>query len=187
MSRAAYKLGCLSDGVWQEHVHLRLFRNSTSSEKNPRIEATLPDGDPSIFSKLAECMSEPYFLLYLLHTPRGEGNPGRYQSPPLAGEEVKDFLDRLGTYLSSDSRFDLWIHSPSDQATLVWDRHDIIYAYGLLDQFLERLKSLGFCEGLPEIPSPHEHHYRKDFDADASSLLKHWEWSHSELHAEDEQ
>lgn len=122
-----------------------------------------------------------------VHTPRGEGKPGRYQSSPLAGEELKDFLDRFGSFFSSDSRFDLWIHSPTDQATLVWDRHNLIFTYGITAKFLECFKSLKFTEGIPEVPSPHEHYYRKEFDSDASELLDRWDWSYSELRPDDEQ
>ncbi len=187
MLEPAYKIGHLADGIWQERVHPPVFRDSSSRETNPRIEATLPHGDTKVFGKLTECMSEPCIVLYVLHTPRGEGKPGRYQSSPLAGEELKDFLDRFGSFFSSDSRFDLWIHSPTDQATLVWDRHNLIFAYGITAKFLECFKSLKFTEGIPEVPSPHEHYYRKEFDSDASELLDRWDWSYSELRPDDEQ
>ncbi len=187
MANSAYKLGHFSDEIWQEHIHPPVFKYFSSGRKNPKIVATLPHGDPKVFAKLAECMMEPYLVLYVLHTPRGEGKSGRYQSPPLAHDELKNLLDIFGNFFASDSRFDLWIHSPTDQATLVWDRHNLIYAYGIAEKFLECLRYLRFAEGIPEIPATHEHHYRKEFDHEAARLLTHWEWKYSELHPEDEQ
>jgi hypothetical protein len=56
---------------------------------------------------------------------------GRYQSPELEKEEVLSFISEYSSYLSSDSRFDVWFYSPSKQATIVWDRHNLVFVYGL--------------------------------------------------------
>ncbi|GEM_PF-1862570 len=65
MLEPAYKIGHLADGIWQERVHPPVFRDSSSRETNPRIEATLPHGDTKVFGKLTECMSEPCIVLYV--------------------------------------------------------------------------------------------------------------------------
>jgi hypothetical protein len=126
-------------------------------------------------------------LLYVLHTPRGEGEPGRYQSPALSAGEVRAFLEKFSPFLSGDARFDLWAHSPSEGATVVWDRHNQIFAYGPLARFELILQGLGFARGRLEAPGSHQHHYRAEFDSDASLVLQAFEWTHAPLHEEDEQ
>lgn len=176
-----YRLGHLVNGEWVAHVHPTVF------ESGERLVAGVPNGDPTIFGCLVECMEPPYSLLYVLHTPRGEAQPGRYQSAELSISEVKDFLVRYAPFLSADARFDLWAHSPSDGGTVVWDRHDQLFAYGQIERFAEALRSLGFTIGTTSVPVPHEHHYRAEFDLLARQLLTEFDWSYSPLRPEDQQ
>jgi hypothetical protein len=84
-------------------------------------------------------------------------------------------------------RFDLWFFSPSSKATIVWDRHNVAYAYGPIECFEEKLRALGFTDGIPGIPVPHEHHYHAACDEDAKAVLDHFAWRRSDLRPEDEQ
>lgn len=136
---------------------------------------------------MVECLEPSYYLLYVLHTPRGEAPPGRYQSPEVTLAEVVGFLEKFGPFLSADARFDLWAHSPSDNATIVWDRHDQIFGYGPLDRYSSKLVSMGFAPGHPSVPTPHEHYYRVEFDDFAKEIMTAFDWSFSSLHPEDEQ
>lgn len=126
-------------------------------------------------------------LLLALCTPRGEAEAGRYQSHALSLSEVKGFLAKFGAFLSGDARFDIWAHSASDEGTVVWDRHDILFAYGAIEQFSATLRSLGFSEGSPSVPVPHEHHYRAELDQFAEEIMSSFNWSYSPLRPEDEQ
>lgn len=152
-----------------------------------RLAIGVPAGDRLVFSRLLACMHEPLYLLYVLHTPRGEGPPGRYQSPELSQSDVLDFVKRFSLLLGTDARHDIWAHSPEDNATLVWERHNIIYAYGLLDRFESVLTQLGFSRENIDIDFPHQHHYRAENDDDARVVLSYFDWSYTPLRAEDEQ
>lgn len=176
-----YRLGHLINGEWAAHSHPAVF------ECEDRIIAGVPGSDPVIFERMIECLEAPYYLLYVLHTSRGEAQPGRYQSPALSASDIKNFLVQFGPFLSADARFDLWVHSPTDNGTVVWDRHDLLFAYGPLEQFSTTLRSLGFTNGCPSVPAPHEHHYRAEFDHLAKALVMAFEWSYSPLQPEDEQ
>jgi hypothetical protein len=176
-----YRMGHLVNGDWVAHSHLPVF------ESGDRIVAGVPGGDPTIFERMVECLNPPYHLLYVLHTPRGEAQPGRYQSPALSLSDVRDFLVRFSPFLSGDARFDLWAHSPSDSGTIVWDRHNQLFAYGPIERFSTALRSLGFTTGQTSVPSPHEHHYRAEFDNLAKDLVGAFNWSHSPLREEDKQ
>jgi hypothetical protein len=176
-----HRLSHLVDETWQPYRHPRLF------SAGERVLAGVPDSDPEVFGRMLSCLSEPFHLLYVLHTPRGEAEPARYQSPLMSASEVEGFLVRFWHYLSSDSRFDLWAHSPSNGGTVVWDRHDQLFAYGPVEQFSSVLRSLGFREGTTCVPSPHQHHYRAEMDCAARELMESINWSSSPLRPEDEQ
>jgi len=182
-----YKLGHLVSGLWVEHAHPAVFRLPATDEESPRVVAGVPQGDPEVFARLTACLEPPYHLLYVLHTPRGEGAAGRYQSPPLGHAELRAFMAEFGAFLARDARFDLWAHSPAENATVVWDRHNQLFGYGPLDRFAAELRALGFVPGEPEVAAPHEHHYHAGFDAQAAALLRAFDWSFSPLRAEDEQ
>jgi hypothetical protein len=96
-------------------------------------------------------------------------------------------MAQFGAYLSSDARFDLWAYSPTERATVVWDRHNQLFAYGPLEKFTTQLKALGFYGGKADVPVPHQHHYRQEFDVQAAQLLAAVAWSYSPLRPEDEQ
>ncbi|MBU8976384.1 hypothetical protein JI752_009565 [Lysobacter sp. MMG2] len=176
-----HRLAHLVDGQWVAHSYPPVFIAAD------RIVAGVPHGDPRMFAQLIECMEAPYYLLYVLHTPRGEAEAGRYQSPALSLCDINEFLTRFVPFLSADARFDLWAHSPGSEGTLVWDRHNQLFGYGPVDRFSSKLTSLGFFDGTPEVPVPHQHHYRAEFDSLAKEVMTAFEWSYSPLRPEDEQ
>ena len=182
-----YKLDYLSGTEWIEHSFEPKFARVEMQNGSNRINAGVPQGDTEIFERLVSSLESPYFLLYILHTPRGEGEAGRYQSPALSVEQLRSFISKFKPFLSGDARFDIWAHSSSENATVVWDRHNMLYAYGPIEKFSEILRSLGFDDGKPEIPGPHAHNYRKELDVYAKELLSVFDWSWSPLHPEDEQ
>lgn len=182
-----YKLGHLNGDNWIEHFHPATYRLPESEKVRQCLVAGVPRGNPEIFLRLVEALTPPYYLLYVLHTPRGEGLPGRYQSPAVGVVELRHFVTTFKQYLASDARFNFWAHSSVDNATVVWDRHNQIFAYGPLADFVFELKGLGFSEGKVEVPGPHEHYYREEFDVHAALVLKTFDWVHSPLKREDEQ
>lgn len=126
-------------------------------------------------------------MLYVLHTPRGEAKSGRYQSPAVSHREFTSLVDRFAAFLCSDSRFDLWVHSPSDQATVVLDRHNQLFAYGPLGRFEDVLLGIGYEHGDIAVDFPHIHKYMPAFDKDSEALLSWLTWSRTDLRPEDEQ
>lgn len=172
---------------WIPHSHPRHFAAETLSPETNRLRVGVPSGETAVVLNLARCLTPPFYLLYVLHTPRGEGEAGRYQSPQLSLEDVEAFISRFADFLTGDGRFDFWLHSPASEGTLMWDRHDLLYAYGPIEGFREELIQGGYAPGQPHIPTPHRHHYRPEFDADARALLATYPWRYSPLRPEDEQ
>ena len=182
-----HKLSHNLSGEWEEFSFPAVFERERHSSGAERVAFGVPGGDVEVIRSLLRCIDAPIDLLYVLHTPRGEGLPGRYQSPPLPLESVLGFLSKYAAYLRADARHDLWVHSSGSNATIVFDRHNRGRAYGPVDCFIEALSSLGFVSGsLPGIPA-HVHHYRAQYDAVASNVLSEYSWRRSDLWPEDEQ
>jgi hypothetical protein len=190
MSRPFRKITLDVDGVEVAAPSTAVFELQQMTSGKPRLLIAASPGKLRVFRELAGRLASPLFLLYVLHTPRGEGVAGRYQSPSLDSQQVDDFLATFAPYLAGDARHDTWVHSASDGRTLIWDRHDLIYVEGEpLEDITAVLDVMGFEKGL--VPrsdaDPHVHYYRADFDADAAAVLTHFDWTRSDLRPEDEQ
>jgi hypothetical protein len=182
-----HKLSCIIDGEEVEHSFEPVFVVQAHGSANERILAGVPKSDPAVFRHLVATMHFPCYLLYLLHTPRGEGEPGRYQSQLLTWDEIGAFLSRFAGFLAKDARFDLWAHSPSERSTVVWDRHNHLFAYGATARFQVCLSELGFAPGEPKVPLPHAHNYHPQLDEDAAAVLQAFDWVHTPLRPADVQ
>lgn len=177
-----HKLSHLVENEWIAHSFAPVF-----AVEEDRITGGVPGGDASVFETLVTCLSGPILMLYILHTPRGEANPGRYQSPELSMNDFRAFIGKYRDFLSSDARFGIWAHSPHDHATVIWDRHNKFFAYGLLPQFISQLRAKGFDEGTIRPFGAHQHHYRAEQDSMAVALIGEYQWAYSPLRPEDEQ
>jgi hypothetical protein len=133
-------------------------------------------------------MEELFYLLYVLVVTRDHSKPGRYQSPePVSKQDLFEFLNRFEKFLESDGRHHLWVKSIGGPDLLVYDRHNVIYAYGSLDKFKRILTTAGLAETTSiKIPDPHVHYYNQEYDADCRTLLKYWNWQHFPLGENDE-
>ncbi len=177
-----WKIEVEDHGRWTERDARRLF----CLEENSRLRFTLPRSLPHLVHELCSFLEPPFHVLYLLHTSRGEGLQGRYQSPELGRPELDAFFARFGDFLMGDGRHDLWVRSAKSEIVMVWDRHDDVYVYGA-SPIAEHLSTLGFEEGELEPLGAHRHLYRAEFDGDARDLLTAFQWARTGLRPEDEQ
>ncbi|MCC6953540.1 MAG: hypothetical protein IT290_05440 [Deltaproteobacteria bacterium] len=126
---------------------------------------------------LASTWKGDYWLLYILAVSRTGHPAARYQTPvTLDFEELTEFFDSFGTFLEADGRHHLWVGSADQEGILVYDRHDIIYAYGALDEYEARLAQRGFRMGEAKVPQTHEHQISSENDAQEGRILSYWEW-----------
>lgn len=138
---------------------------------------------------LTRAMPEPFWLLYVLVVSRTGREPGRYESPsPISRSELEAFVGRFESFLESDGRHHLWVGSLGESDLIVYDAHNVIYAYGRLDIFKKVLASRALV-GVPrvEIPARHTHNYNRECDADEEGLLAHLDWKWSPLREQDEE
>jgi len=180
-----WKIEIEADGRWVERDGDHRFVRENNAGGS-RLRFTLPRSLPRLLHELSSCLLEPFQLLYVLHTSRGEGPKGRYQSPELSSAELDAFLTRYDNFLAGDGRHDLWLRSAPSDAVIVWDRHNDVFVYGA-SAIARRLAELGFEEGQLQPLGPHQHHYRAEFDGDARDVLTAFQWWRTGLRPEDEQ
>jgi hypothetical protein len=186
LDKVLFKLGSLTgESVTPFRYSNRFITQKTTGPD--RLCISVEEAHISLLWKFAFSLPAPYYVLYLLHTSRCDMEPGRYQSPALDFDDLNRFLSEFCEFLTNDARHDLWIHSPAAGATLVWDRHDLIYAYGPLDSFRALLKESSQETEVDGPPNPHVHMYHPEYDHAERKLIRHFEWSYSPLRAGDEQ
>jgi hypothetical protein len=136
-----------------------------------------------IIQLAAELKGDPWFVLYVLLVPRkGNREPGRYQSAPFATHyELSSFLSAFRSFFEGDGRHHLWVGSAANDGLLVYDQHNVIFAYGPLDRFKAILDSQGFRQADFWFPMPHVHHYNDENDPEEERLMAEMEWTYFPL------
>ena len=166
------------------------YANAWAVEKTSgpdRLIIAPSSGHIELMTKLAGVLPEPFGILYVLLVSRRDNDPGRYQSPsPCKREEMESFLREFKEYFESDGRHHIWVASMRASATLVYDHHNVIYAYGPLVQFKKILLVEGLRENPISFPAPHAHNYNQQFDEQEQKVLDYWDWRKSPLTPDDE-
>ena len=143
-------------------------------------------GGVSLLLDLARGRAQRWWVLYVLTTPRGDHALGRYESGVHDWPDVEAFFRRFADFLEGDGRHQVWLASEDETCLLVFEQHDILYAYGDLDGYERLLRERGFRPGEVAIPVPHFHHYRDLFDPDEDAVLGWWDWRRSDLREADD-
>lgn len=179
------KLTTALAGVDAPVVWPRVYRREPATTPS-RLAIAVSHDACALLADLAQGLGDRFFLLYVHVVPRGPEPPGRYQSPLLQLADVCLVLHEFTAMFEQDGRHHLWIHAADGAGTLVYDRHDIVYAYGPLPTFEERLQRRGFVPGDFTLAIPHGHHYHARFDDSVRALLHRWDWHRTDLQPEDE-
>lgn len=136
---------------------------------------------------LAELAGElggrPWAVLYVLLVPRqGNREPGRYQSDDFATHaELAAFLQGFKGFFESDGRHHVWVLSAANDGVLVYDHHNVIFAYGPIEAYKSTLRDRGFREQAFWFPAPHFHVYTDEGDSEEERLMREREWQHFPL------
>ena len=136
----------------------------------------------------AELEGHPWFVLYVLLVPRlAKREPGRYQSEPFESHAaLSAFLAAFRSFFEGDGRHHVWVGSAPNDGVLVYDQHNVIFAYGPLDRFRAILASRGFREQAFWFPAPHVHTFVPEHDAEEDRLMSKIGWRHYPLQPGDE-
>ncbi len=166
------------------------YSNDWAVEKTSgadRLVIAPSSGHIDLIMKLAGVLPEPFGILYVLLVSRSNNDLGRYQCPsPCTRVEMEGFLREFKEYFESDGRHHIWVASIPASATLVYDQHNVIYAYGPLVQFKRILLAEGLRENPISFPAPHAHNYNQQFDEQEQKVLDYYDWRKSPLMPDDE-
>jgi len=185
MARDDPKFASEQDGKWLPHDFGKVYAlEHTSTQPRLRIAASF-DGT-ALLRELTLALAAPFLLLYVLVVPRGQSEPGRYQSGQLSRAELDALFERFGQFWDSDGRHNVWVRSSND-GMLVYDRHNLIYAYGPLDRFESVLRARGYTITTPlSLDFPHQHSYHQELDHLERELTTQFADNRSELREGDE-
>lgn len=170
------KISDVIDGGYRPCRYGRVFSRERVAEVD-RLRIGYDDAPDGCVLALASVLTGPFHLLYVLHTTRTGATLGRYESPESSREDIDAFFRAFGRFIAEDARHDVWILSQGERATIVLDRHNIIYAYGPLDLYERALLQIGAAEGeAPDTDRVHAHHYHAEWDDAEREVLGYGEW-----------
>ena len=182
-----YKFGVIKDGEEVSFSYPNIWAVERTAGPDRLVIA--PDGGHlDLMFELAACWSPGYGVLYVLLFPRVGNESGRYQCPePLFSVELKGFIATYRTFLETDGRHHLWIGSLNNEGTLVYDHHNVVYAYGPIEAYRRVLEARGLKQ-VPEVrfPSPHVHRYHVENDEWEASIMTRWAWRKTPLQENDD-
>jgi len=157
-------------------IHPDAFaREPTTGPERLRIGGG-PDS-PHLLGILASLLAEPLWVLVVLRSGISELQDGRYEAEPSTYRQVLDFLNEYHDLFAYDGRADVWVGSTKNSDLLVLDAHDLIYAYGNLDAFEHELEARRFRSEFVEIPYPHVHYCRRQFNGLERELCDRLDWN----------
>lgn len=123
-----------------------------------------------------------FYILYVLLLSHAGRALGRYQSPPIeTHEDLQLFIWTFQNFFEGDGRHNVWIGSPDSADLLVYDQHDVIFAYGNIDAFESVLIENGFTESEFWFPSPHVHSFDPANVNAEDELMAYFDWVYYEL------
>jgi hypothetical protein len=187
MTDSLYKFGSFAASGTEEAFH---YGNTWARDTDctpQRLVIAPASGHISLLRSLMDVMRDPFGVLYVLVVPRSQ-LPGRYECPsPTSRGDAISFFQAFGDFFEHDGRCNVWLGAFDSSSLLVYDRHNVLYAYGPLDEFVRVLNAMGYTEvSKITFPAPHAHHYHPELDAVERQLLKYWEWKHFPLQPGDE-
>jgi len=170
------------------HDYGNLFFEQPCGNGNRLVIGPSSDRVDLLVDLAAELHGNPWWVLYVLLVPRqGNRQPGRYESEPFETHfALAAFLQSFGAYFEGDGRHHVWVGSAANDGLLVYDQHDVLFAYGPLDRFKTILSFRGFRERQFWFPSPHSHAYFPENDAEEERLMVEFDWRYFPLQPGDE-
>ena len=164
--------------------------NTWTREQTGRVERLIiaPSSHHiDLMMRLLDCMQGPFGILYVLTVSRRDHDQGRYQSKqPFEKPILLSFLEEFREYFEQDGRHHLWAFGIGDKSQIVYDKHNIIFAYGPLDDFEHVLGQEGLTRDNFDYPAPHVHLYHEEFDDAEDRILSEFEWKLFPLQEQDD-
>ncbi|MEM9347087.1 MAG: hypothetical protein AAGB26_10770 [Planctomycetota bacterium] len=175
------------DGIIPRDVYGNVFFHQHCGDSE-----RLVIGPSSSHIKILDLLSatfpeEKYYLLYVLILSHAGYEPGRYESPAIHNhEDVRLFIWTFQEFFEHDGRHHLWIASEVSNNVLIYDQHDLIFAYGDLEHFESILIDNDYKREEFWIPAPHAHIFNPANAKSEDELMSYFEWKHFDLQPGDD-
>jgi hypothetical protein len=157
-----------------------VFKTVAGAEGERWIMVGVSRRQINLLGDLTTCLTPPFRVLYVATDLSQDLEPARYEmQSELSASELAEFFESFGPMFEEDGRHALWI--TASNGMLVFTQHDVIYAYGPLDDYESRLLRSGLTETNFSIPAPHFHFFNSEFDGLVNRLLERYAWSISPL------
>lgn len=164
--------------------------NVWQREQHPgwsRLRIGAREREIALILQLCQDFRGPFSVLYVLLASGRGRERARYRSQAAVGFEVLElFLYTFQEFFEQDGRHHLWVMAKSGEGQLAFDQHNILYAYGDLPRYEDRLEAAGFRPGPVETPTPHEHHCHARFDPKEDEIVAYWDWVQLPLQSTDD-
>jgi hypothetical protein len=185
MAQGDPKLASEQGDQWLAHDFGKVYAHEETSAQ-PRLRIAASFDGTALLRELTLALAAPFLLLYVLVVPRGRSEPDRYQSGDLSRAELDAVFQQFAQFWDSDGRHNVWVRS-SDDGMLVYDRHNLVYAYGPFPRFESILAELGYTL-IPSLSLDfvHRHSYHQEFDDLERELTTRFADKRSELREGDE-
>lgn len=148
--------------------------------------AIATDGDPlALLLDLTAAWTGPFKVLLVLADAAGDYVPGRYESDWLDRAQMESFFRSHAVVLAGSGSHGVWLASPVEERQIVWDRHEILYAHGALDEVEAALRARGFRQGEVATPAAHAHDSPPELAGATERMLAERGWHRWPLGASD--
>ncbi len=142
-----------------------------------RVAIAPASGHMQVLLSLVQPLEGPFRFVYCLLMGSAEWTPGYYSLPTdLSASELDGLLREFEEFFEQDGRHTLWVASPREKATLIYDEHNLIYGYGPLDRWMQILDQSALTPGPVSVPFPHTHHRHDGLESELHRLLASREW-----------
>jgi hypothetical protein len=187
-----YKLGHRVDGETVPYTYANVWAPDTA-DGEARLVIAPSSGQTGLILALMRALPEPFAFLYVSLVPRTDHGVGRFESASVDRKAAEGFLITFSQLFEDDGGHHLWVASlgpeglePAGQ--LVYDQHNLIYAYGPLEGYEEILSRNRLTRvDKVRIPQPHSHHANPAYSEDYDALFDYWDWLQTPLLAEDDE
>lgn len=172
-----YKLGSLApDNRWVEHRYPDAWDLQRTTGPD-RLVLAPAERQIDLILDLLRPLPAPFGVLHVLVVSRCGNAAARRQEPaPMQLRDVAGFLREFEEFFERDGRHHVWVTSLPSQITIVYDNHNIVYAYGPLEQFVGHAEARGLARRAIEIPVPHHHCFNSEYDDAEAALLARFDW-----------
>jgi len=176
-----------ANGSWVNHDYGNIYFCQPCGDSE-RLVIGPTDSQIELLDNLAAMYSSRrYYLLYVLLVSHARRDLGRYQSPLIdTHENLQLFLRAFQEFFEGDGRHHMWVASPDSDDLLIYDQHNVIFAYGNLGRFESVLNDRGYRNKEFWFPSPHSHWYPPVNVNTEDELMAYFDWQYFDLQPGDE-